>query len=450
MLSLQRRLGSGLLISLAVVFVALWLITRSAVEQLAEEYIVTRLTHDSESLLSALSLDAAGQLQADTAQLNQPIYQRPFSGHYFRIQTQHNIIRSRSLWDQELDVPLLKTGDTVRLHARGPQQQHLLVLVRGYQKQDTAITIAVAEDLTQLDQDIAVFQNYFAGTAGAMLLLLIVLQVLTLRRGLRPLHRITQELRELEQGRRQLLEADVPAEIAPLVSEVNRLVTSNIQRMNRSRNAMADLAHALKRPLTVMQQHLQEHAADIPAQYSSLTQTQLQDMRQSIEHILNRARLAGSGPAAVRFDAHTDVTDLLDSLHHMYHDKQLHIAYSPTVPHQLAYDRQDMLELLGNLLDNACKWARRQVSLTISEDSALRITVEDDGPGIAASDKSSLLQRGKRLDETTEGHGLGLAIVKDIVDQYGGTLDFTRADTLGGLCVQVSLPLDEPGSHAVE
>lgn len=443
MLSLQKRLGSGLLISLAVVFVALWLITRSAVEQLAEENIITRLTHDSESLLSALSLDAAGQLQADTAQLNQPIYHRPFSGHYFRIQTAHNIVRSRSLWDQDLAVPQVQTGETLRLHTSGPQQQHLLVLVRGYQKQDTEISIAVAEDLTQLDKDIAVFQNYFAGAAAAMLLLLIVLQVLTLRRGLQPLHRITRQLRELEHGRRDLLETDVPAEIAPLVNELNRLVASNVQRLNRSRNAMADLAHALKRPLTVMQQHLQEHAADIPAQYSSLTQTQLQDMRESIEHILKRARLAGSGPAAVRFDPRSDVADLIDSLQHMYYDKQLRIVYSPVVPHSLAYDRQDMLELLGNLLDNACKWAQRQVSLAITEDSALRITVEDDGPGIAASDHASLLQRGKRLDESTEGHGLGLAIVKDIVDQYHGTLDFTRADSLGGLCVQVSLPLAE-------
>lgn len=449
MLSLQTRLGSGLLISLAIVFVALWLITRTAIEQLAEDYIAARLTHDSESLLSAVQLDNQGQLHADPAQIEGAIYQRPFSGHYYQIQTAQGVLRSRSLWDQDLAVPFLQAGESLRLHTTGPQQQHLLVLVSGYQKQGSTLSIALAEDLTRLYADIASYQRYFALTAGAMLLLLIILQVLTLRGGLRPLHHVTQQVRDMEAGRRQLLEADVPAEIAPLVNEINRLVASNISRVKRSRNAMADLAHALKRPLTVMQQHLQEHAASLPAEFSSVTQAQLQDMRDSIEHILQRARLAGSGHAAVRFDPRTDMQDLIASLQQMYIDKQLHIDYTSTLQHAPAFDRQDMLELLGNLLDNACKWARGQVSVSITQNGALHITVDDDGPGIAEADSEELLVRGRRLDESTEGHGLGLAIVKDIVEQYLGTITLIRSDTLGGLRVNVYLPGSDPGTSAV-
>jgi len=450
MLSLQKRLGSGLLISLTIVFGSLWLVTRIAIEHLAEEYVVSRLSHDSESLLAAVQINTKGQVQMDSTHIAPTIYQRPFSGHYYRIQSSHTMIRSRSLWDQDLDVPLLQSGEVTRIHTLGPLQQHLLILVRGYQKQDIVISIAIAEDLSQLDAEIAIFQRYFAITAGTTLFILIVLQILILRGGLHPLHRITHELRELGQGQRHSLEVDTPHEIAPLVHEVNRLLVSNIQRVNRSRNAMADLAHALKRPLTVIQQHLQEHRKALPSSFTTVTESQLQNIRHSIEHILRRANLAGSGPAIVRLDAHTDIQDLINSLQHMYFDKQLHIDYVQIEPLTIAFDRQDMLELLGNLLDNACKWARHLVRLELVKNTELCIKVEDDGPGVADTDRAKLLQRGNRLDESTEGHGLGLAIVKDIVDQYNGHIDFSSSDRLGGLCVQVNLPIpDINGSSTI-
>jgi len=438
--SLQARLGTGLLLSLLAVFLVLWLTVSSAIRDVAQDYIATRLGHDSETLLSTLSFDSDGTPLINIARMDM-IYQRPFSGHYYQIISAAKQLRSRSLWDDSLGVPLQANGASTRLKLQGPQQQPLLAVVSGYRKQNQSITIAVAEDLSAVEADIRAFQYRFGITAMVMLLLMGGMIVIMVRRGLSPLKQVREEVRELERGQRQQLNNAVPKEIAPLVSEVNHLLQILNTRLLRSRHALGDLAHALKKPLTVLRQMEREATFVAKPELQQELAGQINAMQQTIDHVLRRARLAGEGHAGTVFDIAQDLPLLIDALQKMYRHKALRIDTDISTGLRLSADREDMLELFGNLLDNACKWARQSIRLSIWADSQFRMTIEDDGPGIDAERIAELSQRGKRLDESVEGHGLGLAIVQDIVDQYHGSIGYVRSEALGGLQVAVTLPL---------
>jgi len=434
--SLQFRLGSGLLISLLVVFLVLWLIVSSAIRDVAQDYIATRLLHDSETLLSTLTFSTEGAPELDGTRID-TIYKRPFSGHYYQVMHKQGSLRSRSLWDDNLPVPMQASGVTTRLHLPGPQQQPLLVLASGYTKQDQPITIVVAEDLSAVEADVQAFQYRFGITAAVMLILLGIANIIMVRTGLLPLKRVRDEVRDLEHGQRQQLSMNTPAEIAPVVNEVNHLLQILQIRLQRSRHALGDLAHALKKPLTVL--HQIQHGNTL-ANHTDIQQelaAQTDAMQKIIDHVLRRARLAGDTHAGTRFDITRDLSALIDAVQKMYRDKPVQIDCEAEPGIVIAADREDMLELLGNLLDNACKWARRHIRLSIDKDTQLVVRIEDDGPGIDSERMHELSQRGKRLDESVEGHGLGLAIVQDIVEQYRGKMTFSHSKTLGGLQVVV-------------
>jgi signal transduction histidine kinase len=439
MRSLQFRLSLGLLVSLMLGFAVLWLLVSSASRYLAEDYIATRLLHDSETLLSAIQIDATGSMTLDTTRID-PIYKRPFSGYYYKITTNKASLRSRSLWDQDLSVTPIATGASQRSRITGPQQQPLLLLLNGYDKVGQPVTIAIAEDLSTIHANFARFQQHFALTAFVLLFVLIGAQGFMLHAGLRPLDKTRKELQALTRGQLTQLNPRVPKEIAPLVEEINRLLDVMSKRLTRSRNALGDLAHALKKPLTVLKQLMQDTSiVSNPTLQQSLN-VQLDAMQRHMTRILHRARLAGEGPVGSVFVAEQEIPALLTTLHSMYRQKSLHIDTRIAPDITLAVDREDMLELIGNLLDNACKWAQHTVRLSLQRTPVTQLQIEDDGPGVADADLPQLTQRGLRLDETAEGHGLGLAIVSDIVANLGGTLQLTRSVELGGLHVTVTLP----------
>ncbi|MFM1892580.1 MAG: hypothetical protein RLZ44_1657, partial [Pseudomonadota bacterium] len=174
-----------------------------------------------------------------------------------------------------------------------------------------------------------------------------------------------------------------------------------------------------------------------------LTLGQTARIRQLVERELRRARIAGAAAPGRAFEPAADIPALLESLRRLHRDRELDLQAPGLPADPLPVDREDMLELLGNLLDNACKWAQRRVRLQLARTgNAVGVTVEDDGPGVAETDMPRLTARGTRIDESIQGHGLGLAIVGDIVRIYGGQLEFSRAPQLGGLRVAVSLPLE--------
>jgi signal transduction histidine kinase len=360
------------------------------------------------------------------------IFMRPFSGHYFQIRHGKQSVRSRSLWDSVL--PVQEPG--INRAVEGPVNQQLLILSRTYVVHGQSVLLSVAEDTSKLEATSLYFQKRLLALSLAALLLLLVIQVWGIRRGLKPLANLRKELQQLEWGETEKLRQPVPAEISPLVEEVNRLLMVLQQRLLRSRNAMGNLSHALKTPLTLMFQILERRQDD--EEYVKLLE-QAQRIEVHINRELSRARMAGQSPGGIWLKPEQDVRDLVSTLEAVYRQRinfELQIEGMTSV----SADREDMMELIGNLLDNACKWAKAQVVLKMHQQSGLHIVIEDDGPGMNPEEQLLVLGRGVRMDEAKQGHGLGLAIVREIVDAYNGKLELGRSDVLGGLRVLVCIP----------
>nr|WP_223194816.1 sensor histidine kinase [Pseudomonas sp. PSB18] len=400
-----------------------------------QRYLEAGLRNDSESLLVALVRGPQG-LQLDERRLS-PAYLRPFSGHYFRIDFADVHWRSRSLWDQEL--PRL---DHPGLHANlqlGPEGQQLLVLRTDYRRLGQAISISVAQDYTPVRDSFLRMQQIGLGLGLAGLLLILLLQRFTVRRALRPLEKAREQIAQLQRGQRSQLDEQVPLELEPLVAQINHLLAHTEDSLKRSRNALGNLGHALKTPLAVLQSLASNEKLDPYPELRKLLLDQLEQVRQRLNRELNRARLAGDALPGAQLDCDAELPGLLATLN-MIHGEHLHLSYVASPGQHLPWDREDLLELLGNLLDNACKWADAEVRLTVVETAeAFILAVEDDGPGIPEERRDQVFSRGTRLDEQTDGHGLGLGIVRDIVDTWGGTLTLHDSEW-GGLKVLIELP----------
>lgn len=439
--SIQGGLSVRLLAGLVGIFFLQWLLVGFAVQRVAENYVLSRLEHDAESLLVALSFAPEGHVRSlDPTRLN-PVYNYPFSGHYFHLSLPDVVLRSRSLWDQELDLADGDLSAEHHLHKLGPEEQRLLVVVRRYRKRGVPISVVVAEDLTSIERDVASFRLQYAVLSLGMLALLVVLLRLTVRRGLRPLTQAQANLVRLEQGEVKALDEAVPIEIQPLVREINRLVRITSERLTRSRNALGNLAHALKTPLTVLKQLVAEDTLQADPDLRHRLERQMDMIQAQMERQLRRARLAGDATPGSRFAVDEELTGLVDALVHLYREKDLDIQCQVPPGSTFAGDREDMLELLGNLLDNACKWAQRRVRVIVEKGADLAFSVDDDGPGVPSQALSELTRRGVRVDESTAGHGLGLGIAHAIVRYYGGSMAFGSSAALGGFQVQVRLPV---------
>lgn len=438
--SLERRFVVGLAVTLLAAFGVLFWVSVTAVRTLSEAYLLTRIEHDAEALLGVIGSNPHGQLRMREGRIT-PIYQQPLSGHYFAVHlADGQQIRSRSLWDEGLDVTPAAVGEVRVTQHAGPAGQWLLQRTAGYEKDGLMFTLAVAEDLTLMQREIARFQVMVLAVLGVALLLIVAVQRLLLRQGFRSLDRVRDELHHIAAGHRQRLEAMGPVEIQPLTGEVNRLLDRMQQRLDRSRRALGNLAHALKTPLSLATRDLD--ALSLPPAGRDRIAGQLRRVHELVERELKRARFAGDG-AGQRFVPAAQVPDLLDALRQLYRDRALAIELAAALPDgSLPFDHEDMLELLGNLLDNACKWAAHRIVLELRLDrQGLTLRIADDGPGVDGADTRLLMRRGTRLDEQEPGHGLGLAIVRDLVDGYGGSLELTRSAGLGGLEVLVQLPV---------
>lgn len=261
-----------------------------------------------------------------------------------------------------------------------------------------------------------------------------------MKAALAPLESIRIDLPKLAQGEIQNLTTNVPSEVRPLVQEVNRLLELLGRRLKQSRTAIGNLAHSLKTPLTLLTQLASEPPLAVEDKLRSRLVKETNQIRSLVDRELKRARLAGAGSPGTRFIPAQNMPALTQTLERVYADKELAIETegpSTSVPWP---DQEDMLELLGNVGDNACKWARKQVRFRLEADGELKMTIEDDGPGCTIEQRENLTARGVRLDESKEGHGLGLAIAQDIVEHYGGQIDFDESPGLRGLRVTVRLP----------
>lgn len=440
MKSLKRHLGVNLVVALLLVFGGQWLLVSFTIERLAENYISGRIEQDVDNLLAAISFDSDGQiiLQNDS---HQRYESGPYSGHYFVIQADQSRLVSESLWDQNLDVPPVPVGETTIANTTGPLDQFLLVVSKGFNKLGRNVNISVAEDISAVRKTIRSFQWQYLLLTGILLVILLTLQQWIIRRSLSPLEKTRLDLDGITRGNLSELNEDVPDEIRPLVREINSLLIQLSKRLGKTRNAIGNLAHSLKTPLSMINQVIQDPLFDDHPLLKRRMDKQVMEIRQSLERELGRARLAGDGKSGQRFSPAGDLPPLLETLKQLHAGKEIDFVTAGITGDTWPFEREDMLELFGNLLDNACKWAARKISIVLSRNDLATIIIDDDGSGCSPEKLDALSRRGLRLDETVEGHGLGLSIVRDIVSHYGGNLVFERSPELGGLRVSVILPV---------
>ena len=443
MTSLRSRLTWGLMLSLVLLLGLQWLVVTYAIQRLTEDHQATRLQLESEILLAGIRFDAQGAIQLDDQHVS-AIFQRPFSGHYYAIATPRQRLLSRSLWDADLAFPAVGRGEQRLLRLTGPERQPLLAAVHGYAKRDLPITILVAADLTAVQAGLMRFQMIYAAVSVAGLVLLLLLQRMIVLNALRPLQQLRQNLIRLGRGEADHIDAHGPSEIMPLIDELNRLLGGMVRRTRRSREALGNLAHALKTRLTLLNQAAERPEMEAIPDVRNQIHASTAAIGQIVERELKRARLLGNSSPGRRIDLELEIAQLMKTMQLLYAEKPVEFDGSIAPEASFIGDREDLLELLGNLLDNAGKWCTHRVALTVSGNGAVRFIVEDDGPGYHGDHMEALVQRGFRADESKPGSGLGLAIVQDIVESYGGTLDFGKSATLGGLRVEVCFTSNLP------
>ncbi len=440
MRSLLAPLVTGLLLSLAVVFGVQWSVVQVAIDEVIQEYIAGELAQDADELFSGLSLDPGRDASLALAHFD-PHYLAPLSGRYYQIQLDRTTaMRSPSLVREALAVPEVGQGQRNVIQAVGPKGEVLLVSATGYALQGRRVTIAVAGDLTSVRAQFDRLMARYTRVSLIMFALLVILQIGIVRLALTPLRRVQADVGRLEEGAIDQLGERVPSEVRPLVREVNRLLALLAQRLRRSRDALGNLAHALKAPLTVLTQLADDdHVRRHPVLGPQIAE-QLQILRSRIDSELRRARVAGGRANGTPLDLQAEIEALVDTLRKLHRDRRFDIVCRIEPGARFRGDREDLLELCGNLLDNACKWARSRVLVSVRHNGGLKLTVEDDGPGCSPEGIGRIAQRGVRLDEATEGHGLGLAIASSIAASYGAELHFGRSQELGGFAVSLSFP----------
>jgi len=437
MSSLKSRLNIGVFIISLVFFSTLIIFNIIFFNRFGEEFVETRLQHDTDALLASLKPDGDGKLRLNENNLN-PIFLQPFSGHYFRIEMDHQVYLSRSLWDKTMTASSMAVGQTRLMEDEGPTEQKLLILEGGYLKEGQTVSIAVAEDYTPITNSLQSLTIALVLLNGAIIILLMLIQRWIVNKGMAPLRTTTEELSKLGTGEEYYLNEAVPEEVLPLVKEINKLLEMVDLRIKRSTTALGNLAHALKTPLSLIEQ-------SVMGLNNSKRSEDIKGATKQIQHQLNselrRARIIGSPVHGEKIELLNLIDPLVETLKKIYQEKELSFQTEITPDALYVGDRHDLMELFGNLLDNACKWAKSKVFLKVNTDTGLGIVIKDDGPGISPEMIAKIENRGIRLDEAGEGYGLGLSIVREIIDLNNAQINYSHSKEYGGLKVSINIPV---------
>lgn len=442
MTSLKTRLSWGLTLSLIFLLTLQWAIVSFAIYSFTHQQLSERLQREGESLLAGIDFDAQGQLTLDANRMS-AVYQRVFSGHYYLVISDDQRLASRSLWDSTLNVSSLRPDEEKEYATKGPDGQSLMLVSNGYRKQNRNLTITIAEDISALQSNLMQFQLIYALVSIAGLLTLLAIQRWIVAKALSPLQEIQQNMIRLSRGEAQTIEVQGPLEITPLITELNRLLLTMREKSRRSRESLGNLAHALKTKLTLLNQIAEREALNSELEIRSEIYKVSDAIRQHLDRELKRARLMGDSQPMRKVNLKNALAQLTHTLRQIYADKEVNIIWKIGKDTEFYGDQEDLLEMLGNLLDNACKWCSKTVHLDVRDvpdengGHAPCFVIEDDGPGCEQSTLYQLTQRGFKADESKPGSGLGLAIVYDIVNSYGANLSFGKSATLGGLSVKV-------------
>ena len=385
--------------------------------------------------------------------IGEPLFELPLSGWYWQVTRldtpKPELHSSRSLWDSNLPrlppVEDAAAGGYRKGYALGPEDVRLRLVERNIDLADEGrYLIRVAGDASEIDEEMVSFDRTIGGIFAALAGTLLLTTLLQVRFGLSPLKRISESLAAIRSGRAERLEGEFPVEIAPLARETNALIDANREIVERARTHVGNLAHALKTPLSVIVNEAAARPSD-PLAQKVLEQADI--MRDQVARQLERARLAArSSVVGTLIDVPPVVTALARTMEKLHRERDIAIAVDVPEHARFRGEEQDLEEMIGNLVDNACKWAQARVAIEVLADAPVgenkprvRVIVDDDGPGLSPAEREQVALRGQRLDESKPGSGLGLSIVVELASLYGGVLTLGTAP-IGGLRAELALP----------
>ncbi|HPF45535.1 MAG: HAMP domain-containing histidine kinase [Alphaproteobacteria bacterium] len=417
------------------------LVFRDTLEQNFDE----RLNSLLENLIGISSDDTSATVNLSRPMVD-PRFEQPYSGWYWQIAPKgFSPVRSRSLWDVSLDVNFNQTVNRTRYRfTKGPEEQQLRLVERDVTLpgSDLIYRFAVAIDTSEIDEQADRFDKILLVGLGALGAGLIAASLLQVFLGLRPLGHIKESLSKVRNGEEEYLPKDFPSEIQPLADELNALLDHNNEIVERSRTQVGNLAHALKTPIAVLRNEARMNDGPM----SETVAKQTENMHKYVEHYLKRARMAAN---VKTISSHSQIMpsihNIARALNKVHPDKNI-IVKTEMEEKRLVFkgDLNDFEEMVGNIMENAAKWARRNITVEcFKEGQNIKIEIRDDGPGIDIKAREAVFARGGRLDEKIPGTGLGLSIVKDLADLYGGKIildENKQSDTGSGLLATLILP----------
>ena len=440
--SLSRRLLVGAAVFIALALIVAAIVIGFVLHRFVQGQIDQRLDTQIVFLSSMLTAKDDGTI-ALAGDADGPPFDRPNRGWYWEVVGPKNVLQSRSLEAGTIDISESRRPPRemrpMPTEGAGPGRGPLLFRIQQLTIGGAPVNIVATAPRSAVNGPLREAMMTLAISLAGLGLALVFAIILQVRLGLRPLERLRQAVADVRTGRSERVPAEQPLEIQPLVSELNGLLEQNAANLERARRHVANLAHGLKTPLATLAIALSERGGDAAAELHSLVGL----MERRIRHHLGRARAAAlSGPTRAQTPIAARIDDIGNVLRKIYADKQIELALKLPRDLAVACEQQDFDEMIGNLLDNAFRWARGKIEVRAQFDDArlVAIAIEDDGPGLRPDQIPQVLRPGERIDESAPGFGFGLPITRELAELYGGDL-VLEASALGGLRVTLRLPL---------
>lgn len=437
----QRILFSATLVLLIFIVGIAWMLDRAFYDS-ARLGVKDRLFAKVLMLMGDAEVEESGELDVPTNLLDAELGHVNSDTYAFIIGPGNHIIwRSTSSLNKPApDLPLAEKGKkefTQILINDAPYFVYRYGVAWETPSGDYPLTFYVITDAALFEAQIEQYREDLWGLLGVMAVLLLATQMLVLRWGLQPLRKVSTELSAIESGQQESVKGAYPSELQLLTDSINSLIAHEHKQQKRYRNGLADLAHSLKTPLAVLQGAI--HSDDDETSRRKAIQEQIDRIDNIIQYQLRRAATAGSSPGMGMIALRPLADRIVNTVAKAYRNKQPEISVQIDDSIGLRIDEGDLMELLGNLVDNAFKWCRQRIQLSAAyHDHQVVIQIIDDGPGIQPDQIARILERGVRADQSTPGHGIGLAIVRDIVQVYGGELAIENHPD-GGACITLRL-----------
>ena len=444
-LSLQARLLLAAILVLMIFTGLTGLVLDKAFRQSAEAAMQDRLQGYLYALLAAVDVDAEG-IPRFSRNLPDTRFEQPGSGLYAHVSRpdQDTALTTPSLLGIQLPpLPAIPVGQSQYDNIVLNQEPHYRLAYRVRWEvapgHDVPLDLQISVDLQSYTQQITTYRRNLWGWLGAAVILLLLVQAWVLHWSLKPLRKVAAELALIEAGKAERLSGRYPKELQQLTNKLNDLLDHTRNQLKRYRDSLGNMAHSLKTPLAILANALSLKPTSPATPVEA--QEQLQRIRQIIDYQLQRAAAAGQASlgTSTRLKPLTD--KIISAMQKVYADKPLRFENLIAAELTCQCDEGDVMEVLGNLIENACKWSQQQIIISAKprEAGGVEICIEDDGPGIPAAVREQVLQRGQRADPTTAGHGIGLAMVQEIVLLYGGNLKI-ESGRLGGTAITIQLP----------